>query len=64
VRWSLHPTMTNSEIDLMISALKDIIENIEIYQNEYNHVKRSNIFRHKNANSITDVMESWFTVEE
>ena len=25
VRWSLHPTMTNEEVDIMIDALNDIV---------------------------------------
>jgi hypothetical protein len=32
VRWSLHPTMTFAEVDLMISALHDIVDHIEEYK--------------------------------
>jgi selenocysteine lyase/cysteine desulfurase len=56
VRWSLHPTMTNNEVEMMINALNDIIENIETYKKDYVHVKRSNVFRHKNQSDHLDLM--------
>lgn len=62
VRWSLHPTMTNEEVEIMIFALKDIVENIEMYKNDYVHVQRSNVFRHKNQNNGIEFMKDWFTV--
>jgi selenocysteine lyase/cysteine desulfurase len=62
VRWSLHPTMTNTEVEIMINALKDIVENIETYKNDYVHVTRSNVFRHKNQSDHIDLMQEWFTL--
>ena len=62
VRWSLHPTMTNKEVDIMITALKDIVENIDIYQKDYIHVQRSNVFRHKDHDKESEFMKDWFTV--
>ncbi|HPE77211.1 MAG TPA: aminotransferase class V-fold PLP-dependent enzyme [Draconibacterium sp.] len=61
VRWSLHPTMTNEEVELMIAALNEIVANIEIYKNDYVHVKRSNVFRHKNQNTDEGFMKDWFS---
>ena len=61
VRWSLHPTMTNGEVDIMIQALKDIVANIEAYKDDYYHVERSNIFRNKKA-SHQDFLKDWFTL--
>jgi len=62
VRWSLHPTMTDEEVDRMINALKDIVETIEKYRKDYIHVERSNIFRHKKADSQQSFMKDWFTL--
>ena len=62
VRWSLHPTMTNSEVEIMINALNDIIENIETYKKDYVHIERSNVFRHKNQNDNQKMMQEWFKV--
>ncbi len=60
VRWSLHPTMTNDEVETMILALNEIVENIETYRKDYVHVKRSNVFRHKNQNTDEGFMKDWF----
>ena len=62
IRWSLHPTMTNAEVDLMITALKDIVKNIDSYKEDYSPVKRSNIFRHKNQNTEDVKLNDWFTL--
>ncbi|MBN1987151.1 MAG: aminotransferase class V-fold PLP-dependent enzyme [Prolixibacteraceae bacterium] len=63
VRWSLHPTMTNEEVHLMITALKDIVENIETYKKDYTYENRTNVFWHKNEVSDHDLMRSWFTLD-
>ncbi len=62
VRWSLHPTMTDAEVDLMIFALKDIVANIDFYKDDYYHVKRSNIFRNKKE-SNQEFMNDWFSLD-
>jgi selenocysteine lyase/cysteine desulfurase len=62
VRWSLHPTMTNAEVEIMINALKEIVENIETYKNDYVHVTRSNVFRHKNQSDNQQLIQEWFAV--
>ncbi len=63
VRWSLHPTMTNEEVEIMIVALNEIVANIESYKKDYFHVQRSNIFRHKNQNGDAKFMKDWFLAE-
>lgn len=63
VRWSLHPTMTNEEVEIMIIALNEIVANIESYKKDYVHVQRSNVFRHKNQNTEAEFMRDWFSVE-
>ena len=62
VRWSLHPTMTNEEVEIMIIGLNDIIKNIETYKKDYIHVTRSNVFRHKNQSDNQQMMQKWFKV--
>jgi selenocysteine lyase/cysteine desulfurase len=63
IRWSLHPTMTNDEVDLMITALNDIAENAGVYKNDYEHILRSNIFIHKKQVAETGWMDNWFNAE-
>ena len=60
VRWSLHPTMTNHEVNYTIKAIKDIVANIDTYKNDYVHVERSNVFRHKNQDTEAKYMKDWF----
>ena len=63
VRWSLHPTMTNDEVEIMITALNEIVTNIETYKKVYMHIKRSNVFRHINQNTGEEFMKNWFEAE-
>ena len=63
VRWSLHPTMTDNEVHLMITALKDIVENIETYKKNYTYENSTNVFWHKNEVSDQDLMRRWFSLD-
>ncbi|MDB4583646.1 aminotransferase class V-fold PLP-dependent enzyme [Draconibacterium sp.] len=63
VRWSLHPTMEDAEVDLMISALKDIVKNIDSYREDYIHETHTNIYRHKNEERDDALMQSWFSLD-
>lgn len=63
VRWSLHPTMKNSEVELMITALNNIVENIETYKKDYVYNNHTNVFWHKGEKSEKDLMEEWFKIE-
>lgn len=60
VRWSLHPTMTDEEVQLFIDALKDIIENLETYSTDYAPVPRTNTFSHKDEKSFHLKAQEWF----
>lgn len=64
VRWSLHPTMKNSEVKLMMEALADIIPNVDKYQKEYIYDNRTNSFFHKNETDDKELMEKWFSLEK
>lgn len=60
VRWSLHPTMTDEDVQLFIEALKDIIENLETYSTDYAPVPRTNTFSHKDEKSFHLKAQEWF----
>ncbi len=62
VRWSLHPTMTNKEIDIFIHALRDIVENHEKYAADYTYFPKENIFRHKQETQYAEIVKNWFTI--
>lgn len=62
VRISLHPTMTNSEIKKIISAIHKIALNYKLWQKDYVYLKSKNEFFHKTFISETHV-EDWFKVK-
>jgi selenocysteine lyase/cysteine desulfurase len=63
VRWSLHPTMKNSEVDLMITALNDIVSNIDTYKKDYIYDNKTNVYWHKNEKGDEKIMERWFSLD-
>ena len=59
VRWSIHPTTTTDEVELMIKAINDIVTNIEIYSADYIYDSHQNQFIHKNELSDDFQIEEW-----
>ena len=59
VRWSLHPTTTNNEVELMIKALKDIVANHKIYAEDYVYLRHQNFFKHKDEPKDQSWFEKW-----
>ncbi len=57
---SLHPTMTNEELYLIINAIKEIISNIKKWEEDYVHDKSTNEFYHKNSESLDMIVDRWF----
>lgn len=49
VRMSLHPTMTNEELDEIIYAVGEIVKNIDGWQKDYEYDPHMNEFYHKNG---------------
>ena len=62
VRWSLHPTTTNEEVELFIGALRDIVENHEKYAADYTYFPKENIFRHRDENNYASIVNNWFSL--
>ena len=63
VRWSLHPTMPDSEVDLMITALNDIVKNIETYEKDYSYNRHTNEYWHKNSEDDEAMINRWFALD-
>lgn len=63
VRLSLHPTMTNDELDLVIDALRQIVENQKEWAKDYAYSTHTNEFYHKNVKQKepADYMD-WFVI--
>jgi selenocysteine lyase/cysteine desulfurase len=62
VRWSLHPTTTNHEVDVFIEAIRDITANYEKYAADYTYFPKENIFRHKEEKLFEDTITQWFEI--
>ena len=65
IRLSLHPTMTDEELDYTLNAIREIVENIGEWQNDYYYDCCSNEFLH--ANTTTEelrFMDEWFKINK
>ena len=62
VRWSLHPTTTDEEVDLMITALQNIAGNIKELSRDYNYDGHHNLYWHKDENTARhdNIIQAWF----
>ena len=60
VRLSIHPTMTDDEIDYILEAINQIVKHGEKWGQEYRYDPHSNEFIHKKHNKdIESMVESW-----
>lgn len=60
VRWSLHPTTTNAEVEYIANALAEIAEKGQDWQTSYTYSKQTNEFSNKNPEAAA----LWKNVED
>ncbi len=61
VRLSLHPTMTNDELNYILDAIEDVSLNYKKYITDYSYNPNTNEFTHKNFNEAhEEKIKSWF----
>ena len=61
VRLSIHPTITNAEIDFICEGLKAVCENLEEWKEDYIYDSLHNDYKHKSFNSIEkELVKNWF----
>lgn len=61
IRLSLHPTMTNQELEFILNALEEISINHKEWAEDYIYNKRTNEFKHVSDNcQIADRVNEWF----
>lgn len=64
IRLSLHPTMTDEELDTVIAALGEIRDHASEWGNEYVYNRRTNEFTHRNDSGAgRDRVLSWFNLK-
>jgi len=61
IRVSLHPTMTNEELDIIINAVKAIAENHKEWGKDYLYDPHHNEFHHKDEIDKSGTIEEWFS---
>lgn len=61
IRVSLHPTMTDAELDQVIDAIRQVKENHKEWAEDYIYNKHNNEFRHKDEpEDKTEKIVDWF----
>lgn len=63
IRLSLHPTMTDTELEFIIKGLHEISLNHRLWTYHYTYNKHTNEFKHINETNEKDLMiKSWFSL--
>lgn len=63
VRMSVHPTMTDEELDITLNGIKQIVNNASEWGKDYNYDKTKNEFFHISHNGKElEKIKNWFTV--
>ena len=61
VRMSIHPTMTNTEIDTICDAIKQVALNHKEWSNDYTQNLAKNEFEHIDGNIFEkQLVQDWF----
>lgn len=61
VRLSLHPTMTDAELDFVLDALRETVAHAETWGADYAYDPHTNEYAHRQANGTVGAMvEHWF----
>jgi len=65
VRLSLHPTMTDAELDFILDALHQTVANIDAWSRDYTYDKATNEHIHRrNGDTTSAMVERWFDLGE
>jgi selenocysteine lyase/cysteine desulfurase len=64
VRLSLHPTMTDNELDTVITALKEIQADASGWSKDYTYDRRTNEYRHRDDKGAgREKVKTWFNLQ-
>lgn len=62
IRLSIHPTMTNKELDITIKAVHEIVENIKDLEKDYLYSSKTNEYSYVGNNpKEVNIAELWFS---
>ncbi len=61
VRLSLHPTMTNQELEYILDAIDEVIKNVDEWTKDYSYSPKTNEYYYiKIKNDPYSIIENWF----
>jgi selenocysteine lyase/cysteine desulfurase len=64
IRWSIHPTTLDSEIDFFVYAVEEIAKNYKEWALDYEYSKHTNEFAHKTTNGKSRYdLNNWFSLK-
>lgn len=64
IRLSLHPTMTDQELEYILDAIRQVQKNHHLWKEDYHHDRRTNEFHHKDFPvERKEVIEHWFSLD-
>lgn len=64
VRLSLHPTMTDAELEFILEALRDTVRHADAWSKEYVYDNHTNEYTHVRAQAPADRIRSWFDLSD
>jgi hypothetical protein len=65
VRMSIHPTMTDRELEYIIDAIGEVAEHAEEWRIDYDFIVEVNEFFHKtNEKDMSSTISSWFEIKK
>ncbi|MBD0833458.1 aminotransferase class V-fold PLP-dependent enzyme [Aestuariibaculum sediminum] len=61
VRMSVHPTMTNAEVEFICDAIEEVASNFETWENDYTYDASKNEFVHNGNKQVeAEITKGWF----
>ncbi len=61
VRFSLHPTMTDKELDIVLTAIEDVVKNVKEWVKDYTYSPKTNEYYQTNKCEKENLnIEKWF----
>jgi len=64
IRWSIHPTTTDQEIDYIVHAIAEIAQNHQKWEKDYHYDKHTNEFIHqKFVGKQKHNLDNWFALK-
>lgn len=65
VRMSIHPTMTDEELNVFLDGMEQIVQNIDDWSKDYFYDKSKNEFFHHSSNGLElEKIKGWFNIKQ